>query len=245
MKKLLLALAVAIALMPANALAMFDTTYKNGDSGGDIAQIQNRLRDLGYFNYRTTNRLSDFTEEAIRKFQSSNGLDATGKADVETQTLLFSNNAKSASRNKAFVSVWGKREYYPKEYGAIKKWEEMDKLFKVGDRALIKDLYSDATFTMTRTGGVNNAEVTPVSQTDADSFVRMCGGAPTWEKRPVLVKLNGETYAGAIFCTLGHAGTSELGTTQVYFSGSTSDLFGIPDIEMDTAVLKAAGEIKQ
>ena len=243
MKKLCVILAIIIILsFPLTAFAAYDPC-KLSDTGDQVSQIQTWLRWNGYFNYRTTGRFSELTEEAVKKFQSQNALESTGIADAKTQELLFSPYAKPASRNKNFVSVYGPRPNYPSRYGKIENWKTVNTVFAVGTTATVYDLYSDAAFTVTRTGGKNNAQVTPVSQDNADSFIAMCGGASTWEKRPVILSVNGEMYAAAIFCSLNYAGSETYGTTNLYFSGSTSDLFGIKDVEMDTAILKAGGEI--
>jgi hypothetical protein len=243
MKKICVLLAILIILSAPIAVFASDSSLELGDTGDQVSQIQTWLRWLGYFNYRTTGRFSDLTKKSLEKFQSQNGLDVTGIADTETQALLFSTSAKMAKQNAAFVSVYGKRTIYPTQFGKVENWETISQILPVGTSFEVYDLYSDAVFNMVRTGGTNNARVTPASSTDADKFIAMCGGTSTWEKRPVKVSINGTIYAAAIFCSLNYAGDEEYGATQIYFSGSTSDLFGISDAEMDTAILRAGGEI--
>ena len=245
-KRFCLILAVMIMLLPCIALAASAGTLSLGDSSAEVSQMQTRLRALGYFNYRTTGKFSDMTLKALQYFQQQNGLEATGDLDGSTSELLYSTHAKLAPQSSRFSTVHGAIVKNPTVYGTVSSWEEIDSVFTVGTQGTLRDLYSDAAFVIQRVGGKNNALITPATAADAEAFIAMCGGESTWEKRPVLLELNGTLYAAAIFCSLNHGSDAQdapLGTTHLYFSGSTSDLFGIADTEMDTSVLKAAGEI--
>lgn len=244
MKKIISVLLAVITALTIPVAAYAATSLQKGDVGVEVSQLQTWLRRQGYFNYRTTGRFSGLTEEAVRQFQLVNSLPVTGKADSETQKQLYSMKSKKAPKNKLFVPVYGPHTLLPDGYGIMSSWEEINKIFPVSATAEVRDLYSSSIFEVKRTGGENNAEVTPVTQADADEFVSMCGGSSTWEKRPVKVTIAGTTYAGAIFCSLSKTGASDLGETTIYFNGSRSDIFGIKDAEMTTAVMKAGGEIK-
>lgn len=65
----------------------------NGDDGDDVTRLQERLKELGYFNRSATGKYRSITANAIKKFQKQNGLESTGTADVETQRVLFGENA--------------------------------------------------------------------------------------------------------------------------------------------------------
>ncbi|MBQ4569908.1 MAG: peptidoglycan-binding protein [Ruminococcus sp.] len=72
--------------------------YSAGDEHPDIAVIQQRLEELLYISFSDgdtyTNYFGPGTENAITRFQESNGLSATGQADYETLKVLFSAEAK-------------------------------------------------------------------------------------------------------------------------------------------------------
>lgn len=64
-----------------------------------IKHLQSRLIELHYL---PADSIADGifgsqTEEAVIRFQSMHGLEATGKADLETQAILFSSDAQNAS----------------------------------------------------------------------------------------------------------------------------------------------------
>lgn len=245
-KRIILITLIIVFLLPVIASASTDTIV-SGASGDEVASVQRRLRELGYFNYRITGRFSDLTEEAVRNFQTANGLGADGQIGEETLDALFSTSAVSAERNPDFKSVSGPVIKTPDEYGELLDWEKADSIMPVGTTIEIHDLYSEANFTFVRTGGVNNMMAEPVSLQETDEFVSMCGGEPTWEKRPVLIYHNGGVYAASIFCSLGGTDTmpdnGANGSTRIYFYKSASDLFALTDAEHDVSVLKAAGEI--
>ncbi len=73
-------------------------SYSAGDEHVDIAVIQERLEELLYISFSEGDSYTTYygpgTENAITRFQESNGLSATGQADYETLKVLFSADAK-------------------------------------------------------------------------------------------------------------------------------------------------------
>ena len=73
------------------------TSYKNGDSGSEIREMQKRLKELGYLTGSADGDFGDATEAAVRAFQARNGLTVDGKAGNATLTKLYSSSAKKAA----------------------------------------------------------------------------------------------------------------------------------------------------
>ena len=72
--------------------ALFAAKYRSlekGDSGEDVKALQSKLTELGYYNGKISGNYLDGSYYAVSDFQRKNGLTVTGKADVNTQTLLF------------------------------------------------------------------------------------------------------------------------------------------------------------
>jgi peptidoglycan hydrolase-like protein with peptidoglycan-binding domain len=73
----------------------FKTIYTNyrelrfGDAGADVAALQRRLQQLGYFKAHPTGSFRQVTLNAVRYFQRINRLRVTGVADRQTLALLF------------------------------------------------------------------------------------------------------------------------------------------------------------
>lgn len=66
-----------------------------GDKGAAVSEIQELLKALDYYDYPSiTGYYGPVTEQAVRLFQSNNGIKADGIAGSETMSLLKSDNAK-------------------------------------------------------------------------------------------------------------------------------------------------------
>lgn len=69
---------------------------QKGDKGIEVIQMKERLQSLGYFRAgaELSDTYNDTCVERVQQFQQNNGLPATGVADADTLTLLYSNSAK-------------------------------------------------------------------------------------------------------------------------------------------------------
>ena len=66
-----------------------------GSSGEEVKQIQTKLKDWGYYNGSVDGVYGSGTYEAVKKFQSSNGLTADGIAGSQTLQALGINSGGS------------------------------------------------------------------------------------------------------------------------------------------------------
>lgn len=64
-----------------------------GSKGDQVVQLQERLNELGFSVGTADGSYGKKTEFAVQDFQKRNGLNSTGIADVETQELLYSEDA--------------------------------------------------------------------------------------------------------------------------------------------------------
>jgi peptidoglycan hydrolase-like protein with peptidoglycan-binding domain len=64
-----------------------------GDSGDAVADLQTRLKELGYCSGEADGVFSDELVAIVKRFQSAAGLEETGVASVDLQELLFSDSA--------------------------------------------------------------------------------------------------------------------------------------------------------
>jgi len=83
--------------IPDTAPFVYARTLRYGDSSDQVAQLQTRLQELGFYEARVSGGYYKITRNAVRAFQGHNGLIADGIAGRETQELLFSENALPAS----------------------------------------------------------------------------------------------------------------------------------------------------
>jgi peptidoglycan hydrolase-like protein with peptidoglycan-binding domain len=81
------AVAQSIELLP---LFQFGSrTLELGMAGTDVAELQRRLQQLGYFDGSITGILDRETQESVIQFQRDFRFDTDGKAGVQTQTTLL------------------------------------------------------------------------------------------------------------------------------------------------------------
>ena len=69
---LLIAALVSGLLFPSTSLAA--VTLKKGSEGGDVWDLQYRLKTLGYYNIPLDGKFGDHTEQAVRRYQRQYGL---------------------------------------------------------------------------------------------------------------------------------------------------------------------------
>ncbi|EIT85764.1 peptidoglycan binding domain-containing protein [Fictibacillus macauensis ZFHKF-1] len=87
--------------------AFGDHTLKNGSSDQDVKELQNKLKEKGFFHYtRTTNYFGDITESAVKDFQKKNHLNVDGIAGKDTMKAL--KKSHSASLGSHLLKVGSK-----------------------------------------------------------------------------------------------------------------------------------------
>ena len=81
-----------------------DATMEKGDKGTAVKQLQQRLRELGFYSSSCDGNFGNETVNAVKAFQKKNGLAQTGIADAATQGKLNSDSAVKANATTTEVS---------------------------------------------------------------------------------------------------------------------------------------------
>ncbi len=76
-----------------------------GSTGEDVKELQVQLTLLGYYQGKISGHYLPATQAAVADFQVANSHEATGEADVATQSLLFSGWAVSRDSAKAATAT--------------------------------------------------------------------------------------------------------------------------------------------
>ena len=73
---------------------------KQGSNGGEVKELQRRLKEWGYYNGAVDGIYGKGTVEAVKKFQQKNGLKADGIAGIETYKALGMNESVKVLENE-------------------------------------------------------------------------------------------------------------------------------------------------
>ena len=112
----------------------------------------------------------------------------------------------------------------------------------------ICDLQTGLSFFAKRTGGKHHADIEPLNKTNIEILKEIRGESTTWDRRPVLVKLNENVLVPASLCTYPH-GFETLsnglhGHLCLHFKNSKMDGTKEVDSAHQRCVEKAANQAK-
>ncbi|MCY9669851.1 hypothetical protein M5X11_33915 [Paenibacillus alginolyticus] len=125
--------------------------------------------------------------------QQSYGVTPNGEVvDLSARLTL---NISSAAQNTLRSQVQVVRA---KHYGEILPWEEASEVLPKYSKFTIVDVESGLSFEGQRRAGSHHADVQPLTKADSATLKAIYGGAWSWDRKAVLVKLNGRTLAGSM-----------------------------------------------
>lgn len=82
-----------------------DSTLRVGSDGQAVRNLQQKLKDLGYYSGSVDGDFGSGTEDAVKAFQKANGLSADGVAGSRTLSQINSSNAKpKPTANTAYAT---------------------------------------------------------------------------------------------------------------------------------------------
>lgn len=166
---------------------------KIGTRNAEVKKVQTQLKKLGYFRgAKVTGYYGKITKQAVIKFQKANGLLADGIVGKETKSALGDRKVLSATISKE------------EENHDLDWFKEVIHIWKRGQNAVITDVDTGKSFKVKRTFGTNHADVEPLTKEDTNIIKDIWGGF-SWERRAVVVEVNGKVLAGSM-TSVPHAG---------------------------------------
>ena len=127
------------------------STLRPGDEGSAITDMQYKLYELGYYDGKINGIYSSLTSDAVRAFQSNNGLKVDGIAGQDTLKKMFSSSAKAASA--ASNATYEKLQ---RGDSGNEVMELQDALKNLGYLSESTGIYDDATYYAVKSFQLNN-----------------------------------------------------------------------------------------
>lgn len=183
MKKTLpiLLAALLLLLLPVSQAAGIPMESSPGQRGSHVLALQQALIAGNYLAGEATGVYTQATARAVAAFQEERGLTATGRADRDTLYLLFT-KPPPAPNEPQFINWYG---------GG-------DALIPMGGEFEMKDVRTGITFNAYRMMGVSHLDAEPLTQEDTRLMKEAYGGTWSWDRRPVLVRYQGQVYAASM-----------------------------------------------
>ena len=120
---------------------------------------------------------------------------------------------------------------------------DIQTIFARGVSATITDVETGISWRETRKGGTNHADCQPLTADDTAKMKQACGGKWSWERRAVVVTINGKHYAASINCmphgTGSISGNSFNGHHCIHFINSRTSGTNKVDPDHQAAIKKA------
>ena len=222
------------------------------ETGELVAVVQTRLRELGYFHFKSTGNYQSMTRNAVIEFQklqqdeSGNPFIADGTIGEQSKQALFSTEAVRATiPAEVHMPIGPSANGSQTQSGALTPWEEVKASLTVGSTYTLIDYNTGTTFKMVYTSGENHAEMECASPNDTTLFKEVFGGEFNYSKRPMLLSLP----SGLVACSLQGQPHGEDTVSQndmdghacLFFDQSKSHVGMLSDIEHNNNVLTASG----
>lgn len=158
-----------------------DSALRLEDRGDAVRELQTLLKQAGY-SVSVDGVFGKNTETAVKAFQKKMGLEADGLAGKKTLALL-----RGAPAGTAALQV-----------EKLDWWTEGASAFPVGAHATVVDVRSGIRFTVKRWGGVNHADVEPLTASDSAAMKKAYNGVWSWDRRPIWVLVGNRAIAASM-----------------------------------------------
>ncbi len=232
MKRFLIPLLLVSALLLTAPTALAeDNLIATGATGADVVRIQTRLMDLGYYTYKPTGSFHSFTRASVIAYQQASALMADGTIGVDSMRTLFNNTATRAPFQMGVPMNFSIQSRSLRVVGTGTPWETVRDALTVGSDYTLIHCVSGEEITLTYRGGVHHAQMQPADTESTAALTTWLGDEPSGYKCAVTLVLEGDRIAAS----LQWSGQS----CCVYFTGSGSEISGLPDVEHNMLIALA------
>lgn len=179
----------------ANAGAV-TSTLRYGSSGAAVKAVQQRLKDLGYFNGDVDGYYEGKTQYCVTAFQLQNGLATDGKCGTATWAIMSSANAVKASNAAGNTSTTFKADNGARV--SLQHWYNTVKgKLSNGSTLLVYDPATGLSWKLRVISRGHHCDAEPLSAADTAAMNKAFGGTSTWTPKAVYVQLPDTTWTVA------------------------------------------------
>ncbi|HPD00615.1 MAG TPA: peptidoglycan-binding protein [Acetivibrio sp.] len=175
------------------------SSLKEGMSGNSVTSLQQDLKALGYLSVNPTGYFGDLTKEAVKKLQAKHGLEQDGIAGPKTLSTIDRLMGRTGVTSTATRGNLGSKDYMISWYG------NAENVFSIGATAQVYDIRTGRTFNIKRSYGYNHADCETLTANDTKIMLEIYGGSWNWERRPIILTVNGRKLAASM-AGMPHAG---------------------------------------
>ncbi len=207
-----------------------------GDCSDNVFRVETRLSDLGYLKTVVNGRWEQADADALTAFATANKVTVYGADNV-----LFENDAIPASSATSTVFATGPQGFLV-TYGTLMPWSEVKPKLEVGKSYDVTSCYSGIALHMVCVSVGEHARMRPELDWDNATLRGFFYATSSSEKQPVVITIDGILIAASIQQAAPSLAAQALPEYGLYFSGSLSDVNGIPDAEHEAIVRIAANQ---
>ncbi|HQA57589.1 MAG TPA: peptidoglycan-binding protein [Acetivibrio sp.] len=175
------------------------SSLKEGMSGSSVTSLQKDLKALGYLSVDPTGYFGSLTKEAVKKLQAKHGLEQDGVAGPKTLATIDRLMGRTSTASTATRGGLSSKDYLLSWFG------NAENVFSIGSTAQVYDIRTGRTFNIKRTYGYNHADCETLTANDTKIMLEIYGGSWSWERRPIILTVNGRKIAASM-AGMPHAG---------------------------------------
>jgi peptidoglycan hydrolase-like protein with peptidoglycan-binding domain len=198
-------LITAFSIQPTFAYSS-GAVLKQGMRHSDVTELQQDLKQFGFFTASPTGYFGHMTKNSVISFQKQYSLSVDGIAGNETISKI--NSLKSEYQAVSRGSVSRDKSTHSIEIELLPWFETVDKIYGIGDVAAVTDIETGLSMQIKRTYGSNHADVETLTKEDTATLKKAAGGSWNWTRRPVIVEIDGYRIAGSL-TAMPHAGRDD------------------------------------
>lgn len=204
---------------------------RKGDRGSDVVKLQKALTILGYLKDDCDGIYGDITVDAVKKYQRAKGLTVDGIAGNGTIRCIFGSTSGSSSGSSGSAAAGSVKE--------LQWFNDGYRLMQSKPTIRILDCKSGISWKAKYINGSQHADIIPSSADEAYKIRNIIGN---YERRPVIVTINGTMYAGSMYA-VPHGETDYCsyfdGVMCIHFTGSMTHGSDSVDAAHQSAIREA------